>query len=192
MTQNTCTVEGCTRRRRTPGSKWCETHYGRWYKHGELGPAGYVQAPGPRDGKCTIDGCDKPHEARGWCQMHYGRWRTHGDPLITVRPVGHITPAGYRRVVAPSGHANADTMGCILEHRLVMAEHLGRALLRGESVHHKNGVKTDNSMENLELWVTFQPSGQRVTDRVADAVALLERYAPELLTNEPTQLRVVP
>jgi len=29
---------------------------------------------------CKIDGCDKPHNARGLCAMHYERWRRHGDP----------------------------------------------------------------------------------------------------------------
>jgi len=70
------------------------------------------------------------------------------------------------------------------EHVAVMAKHIGRPLLPNETVHHKNGIRDDNRLENLELWCSMHPFGQRVTDLVAFAVATLEQYAPERLTAE--------
>lgn len=69
----------------------------------------------------------------------------------------------------------------LLEHRFVMQQHIGRELLPEETVHHLNGVKDDNRIENLELWSSSHPYGQRVVDKVEWAVELLKRYRPEML-----------
>jgi len=57
---------------------------------------------------------------------------------------------GYVLVWMPE-HPNAKVAGYVYEHRLVMSKHLGRALTKHESVHHKNGIKDDNRLSNLEL-----------------------------------------
>jgi len=62
------------------------------------------------------------------------------------------------------------------EHVWVMEQHLGRALLPEESVHHINGVRHDNRLENLELWSSSHPAGQRVSDKVAWAREILALY----------------
>ena len=74
---------------------------------------------------------------------------------------GWITKQGYRKI-----RRNGKTVS---EHRIVMEDILGRPLLPAEEVHHKNGIKLDNSPENLELWVSWK--GQRVDDLIEFVMA---------------------
>ncbi len=67
----------------------------------------------------------------------------------------------------------------ILEHRAFMEDILGRKLLPGETVHHINGPRLDNRPENLELWSSSHPAGQRVRDKVEWARELLRLYGTD-------------
>ncbi len=88
--------------------------------------------------------------------------------------------AGYIRIWKPE-HPGADKHNYVLEHVYVMSEHLGRPLVKGETVHHKNGVRDDNRIENLELWSSNHPSGQRVEDKLKWAHETIALYTPPQL-----------
>ncbi len=161
-----CTVEGCEKKLCAKGL--CSMHYERIRRTGELGPADPIPHL-ERSSKyshlacCEVDGCGRDR-AVGYsmCSMHAQRVRHHGDPGANFSKFGkgYTTREGYRIVsVAP--------YTAVLEHRHVMEQHLGRKLAAYENVHHKNGIRDDNRIENLELWVTAQPSGQRPEDLAA-------------------------
>lgn len=59
-----------------------------------------------------------------------------------------------------------------------MESELGRSLVAGETVHHRNGIKTDNRPVNLELWFRHQPYGVRATDLVQ---YVIEHHCDEVL-----------
>ena len=62
----------------------------------------------------------------------------------------NISNTGYVRIYFPD-HPKSDGFGYIFEHDLIMECAIGRWLQPNEVVHHKNGIKTDNRLKNLEL-----------------------------------------
>jgi hypothetical protein len=141
----------------------------------------------PEDRKsppCTFQDCDRPGNAgQGLCQTHRRQLRRTGVLApIHVPKHRYVNGEGYIRIKEPS-HPNAGINGTVMEHIKVMAEAIGRPVLPDETVHHRNGVRDDNRPENLELWVSRHPKGQRVEDQVAWAREILSRYAPEELVS---------
>ena len=157
----------------------CQRHYTAAFKRGWR--TGGRQAP-----PCEIEECDRPVRSRGMCERHYNKWRRRNNARATYEPQAaprKDAKGGYVYVLAKDSPM-AGAKGYVLEHRLVMAEALGRPLLRGENVHHLNGDRRDNRLENLELWNTVQPAGQRIPDKVQWAIDILRLYSPESLSSE--------
>ena len=115
--------------------------------------------------------------------LHVARDMPSGADHHCWRGGRYIDPGGYVRMKVPDEDrhlADETVSGYVLEHRLVMARSLGRRLFKDETVHHKRS-KTENQIENLELWVSRHPKGQRVEDITEWAEEMLRRYAPHRL-----------
>jgi hypothetical protein len=88
----------------------------------------------------------------------------------------HTDLSGYVFIYEPE-HPNAMVGGYVLEHIKVITLSIGRPLEAKETVHHINGVRSDNRrIENLELWASDHPPGQRVEDLVIHAFQILNKY----------------
>ena len=122
---------------------------------------------------CKVEGCKREYSHVGWCAMHAYRVKKHGNPGNADNSrrdykSGSISRKGYKMLYMDGGR--------ILEHRYIMEQYLGRKLLPNENIHHKNGNRLDNRIENLELWSKSQPSGQRIEDKLKWANELIAQY----------------
>lgn len=176
-----CAVEGCGRAAVTRG--WCHGHYLRWSRSGDV--RAEVPLSRPERGQCRLDGCTRVERSSGLCRAHLRRQERHGDPHGGRPPRlqggGGSLSHGYWKVPVTDADRHLVPPGRTseLEHRLVMARLLGRPLRTDEVVHHLSGDRLDNRPENLQLWITAQPKGQRLEDKLAFAYELLRRYDPD-------------
>jgi uncharacterized protein (DUF1330 family) len=110
--------------------------------------------------RCECGGCDalilaydKRHGVeRRFKHGHHARGKQYCKGKRSANwKGGRVRHALGYILVYSSNHPNKHCHGYVLEHRLVMEQHLGRYLVEGEDVHHINGNKEDNRIENLVL-----------------------------------------
>ena len=111
-----------------------------WHACGECGKERWVELKSgtPRNKRCQS--CAQMKNSHAWKS---GRWKDK-DGYIMV----WLSPDDF---FYPMAHKRGGNIGYVLEHRLVVAKHLGRCLQSWEKIHHKDGVKNHNEYSNLEI-----------------------------------------
>ena len=107
------------------------------------------------DSVCRVKGCEEIQYVKGYCKKHYTRFKRYGNPLGGSRfhyGQGWINDQGYRMI----GHKRVQ--------RVIMEKFLGRKLKESEIIHHKNGDRLDNRIENLEV-TTQQIHGKKYSGK---------------------------
>lgn len=176
---NVCSIQECGRPHKALG--FCDAHYARSRKGQELSTPLKKQSSRK---ECSVERCRRPYYSNEFCAAHYQRDRNGLEmssdiqihayeerltlEMVQVSGFGADNGEGYKYITRNGKNVKV--------HRLVMELSLGRKLYPHERVHHKNGVRDDNKLSNLELWSTSQPAGQRVVDKVAWAKEILEMY----------------
>jgi hypothetical protein len=180
----TCVVDGCDLEQYA----WhmCRLHQRRLRTTGRTDLAPRVSHNKSIHEVCVWDDCNSKHLAKGFCSKHYKAFKAWLDKDRSFEDRSKINKqkdSGYKLLYRPD-HPDCSVAGLIMEHRIIMEEMIGRRLVLNETVHHKNGVRDDNRPENLELWSSRQPKGQRIEDKVEYAMEILSLYAPHLLAGD--------
>lgn len=201
MGDTKCKISDCDRMVSCQG--FCSRHY-RQLQIGIIDEQG-VQLREPKrvplsfqQPICRIPNCGEPVRTRGWCNKHYiqitklGIIDEQGNPLRDIhkrhpKKGYRYVNRGYIKVKIHEDRPGKDSSGYVLEHRLVMEQHLGRYLTPDEVVHHLNGVKDDNRIENLQLRSSRKEHGHghERLDEVESALVLLEQLVNRSMSGGP-------
>ena len=92
--------------------------------------------------------------------------------------VEKIFSQGEYNVCMVDNHPNVYKNGYIYHHRIVMENHIGRILTTNEVVHHINGNKKDNRIENLELMT----NSEHVKHHSKKTIKMVSLKCPECTT----------
>lgn len=165
-TTGKCEYEDCENPHVAKG--FCTMHYQR-------NRLGRNMALRPRlaidpDRMCAMGDCHKPAHAQELCSRHYRSRYQKPRKYPEDAQIGDMRIYGNGYVLVKT------EAKWIPQHRLVMAQHLERSLFAHENVHHINGIREDNRLENLELWTSSQPTGQRVSDKLTWARDFIAQY----------------
>jgi len=165
--QKLCSIPDCSTYVKARG--WCQLHYKNWQRQGDP-LLSYRDTLTCSCSKCTAL---RPDE-NFWCSKHFAMILTGKHPEEIESQSGWwINAYGYIIVSFPKVEGQTRRLS---QHRLVMETYLGRELDPTETVHHKNGIRDDNRLANLELWSKAHVPGQRVKDQIEWAHAILARY----------------
>lgn len=147
MPKGTCIHDGCVES--SFARDLCKRHYNQAHRRGEF--TSDLRYGRKQFATCFVDGCERDVRGgtKGLCSMHSQRLRKRGDigPAGTLRSGRTHDKRGYVMVWMPD-HPAAKADGYVFEHRLVWWDAHG-PIPEGWQVHHINGVKDDNRLENL-------------------------------------------
>lgn len=178
-----CTIDGC--KKPVIARDLCSMHYSRLKTGLDMHrPFGHQKKSPIR---CSVNGCSRDAKTVGICSTHYARKRSGIDLTIPIReakrPFGRgkwLVTGGYVVCIVPKGTigAKGQRSNQMLEHRYVMQKHLGRPLLPKETIHHRDGNRHNNTLNNLELKSGKHGAGINIIDGISASLGWIERYEP--------------